>query len=204
METFIYKIFADMKGLSNLLDIGWFLWESAVYLAEHNKAVSCYELSQKNFSYLTVNCKGVKNLHFYNGAVTTSDTEHVEYLEDSEVDSTVKIDLSSTQKTISVKNYNILTLLKENAYDGIKLDIEGGEYDILRTLLQESDLFNFTKWIIEFHDLNLSPNLTFLKEFIAFIVKKWYSYYLITNENQKITDAEILAYKFCNIYFELH
>ncbi len=202
METFVYEIFSQMKGLQRVLDIGGFLWESAIYLSKFNTEVHCYELSEKNFSYLKKNCEGITNISCYHTAVTTTHDAYVEYLEESDVDSTVKIQSWSNKKMLKVKNSNIVDLLTQTKFDWFKLDIEWGEYEILAHLLT-TDLFTFTKWIVEFHDLNIPANLTFLQKFISFLSQKGYKYGLITNENRKIEESDLHTHIFCNIYFEL-
>ncbi|MBP7847636.1 FkbM family methyltransferase [Patescibacteria group bacterium] len=41
-------------------------------------------------------------------------------------------------------------LLKDNTFDALKMDIEGGEYPLL-TYMIEQDIFPFTKGFIELH-----------------------------------------------------
>ena len=184
METFVYKIFSEMKWLDKVLDIWWFIWESALYLACYNKEVYCYELSKTNFEYLQKNCKNLKNIHYYNAWISVSDVKYMQYNESLGVDSTIKVRSNASKNIVYVKNLNILTLLKKHKFDGIKLDIEGGEYNIVDSLIK-NDKFNFKKWIIEFHFLNKNSNLRHLKQFIKFLLKKRYRYEIFTNEKRK-------------------
>ena len=202
METFVYKIFSKMSWLNRVLDIWGFIWESAIYLSDNNKEIYCYELSKNNFEYLKTNCKNKKNIKYYNAWITILDNDYIEYDEKSGVDSTIKIKPSPSNSLIKIKNINIINLLKEISFDGLKLDIEGWEYNIIKYLI-DNKLFNFKKWIIEFHDISLKDNLYFLEEFIKYIQKSNYKYFLITNENKRISISDLHFLNFCNIYFEI-
>lgn len=203
MEIFIYKVFSKMHWLDRVLDIGGFIWESALYLSEYNKEVECYELSQANFNYLQENCKNKSNIIYHNAWVTVLYDDYIEYDDASGVDSTVKTKSGTSKYIIKIKNVNILTLLKNKHFDWLKLDIEWWEYEILPSILNNT-LFHFKKWIIEFHDLDISDKLSFLKKFIAYLLENWYTYGLLTNENRKIQLSNLHNVKYCNVYFELH
>jgi len=202
METFIYRVFSKMTWLDSVLDIWGFIWESALWLSEYNKEVECYELSKTNFGYLQQNCKNKKNIKYYNVWVSATNQDYIEYDDSLGVDSTIRTKHNDSHM-MHVKNVNILTLLKNKYFDWLKLDIEWWEYDILQSIL-DYKLFNFKKWIIEFHDLDISDKFSFLKKFIEYLVWKWYTYSLLTNENTKIHLHELHHVKYCNIYFELH
>jgi hypothetical protein len=92
--------------------------------------------------------------------------------------------------------------LKEHAFDGLKLDIEWWEYEILSAII-DAGQFDFKKWIIEFHDLNRKKNLDYLLWFMEYLGEKKYVYELLTNEAKKVSLMDLHALKFCNIYFEI-
>ncbi len=200
METFLYKVFSGMHGLKKVLDIWWFIWESALYLASHNDEVYCYEFSKENFHYLQRNCKQKQNITCFNAWVTTMSVDYIAYDAWSDVSSTIRI--SKASDAVKVKNINILDLVRDGDFDWFKLDIEWGEYDILSALL-DHDMFSFKKWIIEFHDLSISKNISFLRKFIDFLVERWYAYRLLTNENKTLHISDLDALEYCNIYFSL-
>jgi hypothetical protein len=104
---------------------------------------------------------------------------------------------------IKTKNINMIELLKKKHFDWFKLDIEWGEYEILQSII-DNKLFNFKKWIIEFHRLDHKNNLHYLRWFIDYLLKKWYIYTLITNENKQLQLSDLHSLVFCNIYFELN
>ena len=121
--------------MQRVLDIWGFIGESALYLSQYNKEIYCYELSQKNFAYLQKNCANKGNIYIFNVGVTIGHDEYIEYNEDTDVESTTKIQSSSSKNSILVKNINILDLIKSKSFDGFKLDIEWWEYDIIKSYL---------------------------------------------------------------------
>ncbi|MEI7562617.1 MAG: hypothetical protein WCJ39_02660 [bacterium] len=56
--------------------------------------------------------------------MTALTDDYIEYIEDSDVDSTIEIQPASSIDTIKVKNINIINLLNQTSFDGLKLDIE--------------------------------------------------------------------------------
>ena len=197
METFMRDLFKDMHWLDKVLDIWWFIWESAIYLSIHNKEVYTYELSPTNFKYLEKNCSWIKNIKYFNWCVWVSEKEYTEFSDLWTVSSINKKD-QVKWNVVRIKNYNIIDILKENKFDWLKLDIEWWEYDIIKPII-DGWLFNFKKWIIEFHELDIKEKLEYLKKFLIFLEDNMYSYKILSNENQILNNLN--GIKFCNIVF---
>lgn len=197
METFLWELFKDIKWLNKVIDIWWFIGESSIYLSIYNKEVYTYELSLTNYEYLEKNCKQIKNIHYFNWCISNSSNEYIEFLDTWSVSSTNKKQQTNWQ-SIMVKNYNILNLLEENNFDWLKIDIEGWEYDILKPII-DAWLFNFQKWIIEFHDLNQQNNKKYVENFLRFLKTNWYKFKIYDNEKNTVEFWKSIV---CNIYFE--
>lgn len=197
METFLRELFENMKWLDRVLDIWGFIGESSIYLSMFNKEVISYELSPTNFYYLKKNCESIKNIKIYNWCIWTSNDEFIEFFDVWDVSSINKTN-QKNWKPIKIKNYNIIKLLNENAFDWLKLDIEWWEYSVLDSIISNW-LFNFKKGIIEFHDLNQTKNLNYTIRFIDFLKNSSYKINIYDNEKNSIKIWDIVS---CNIFFE--
>ena len=193
----MWELFKDIHWLTNVLDIWWFIGESAIYLSIYNKEVYTYELSLTNYQYLEKNCKGIKNIHYFNWCISNSNEEYIEF-QDTWIVSSTNQKQQTVWNSIKTKNYNIIKLLNDNDFDWLKLDIEWWEYDIIKPII-EAWLFNFKKWIIEFHYLSKKENLKYLKYFLNYLRDNKYNYKIISNENKIIKNINNVEY--CNIVF---
>ena len=134
METFMYKLFSEMKWLNRVLDLWWFIGESAIYLSWYNKEVYVYEMSPKNFSYLVKNCQWIKNISFFNWCISNQKTDYIKFTETWEVSSINRTN-QTKWKIYKIKNYNIIDLLKKHNFDWLKIEIEWWEYDIIKIII---------------------------------------------------------------------
>lgn len=198
METFMRDIFKDMHWLDKVLDIWWFIGESAVYLSTYNKEVYVYELSPTNYNYLVNNCKWIKNIRYFNWCIWNSKDEYIDFSDTWNV-SSINRKWQSNWNNIKIKNYNIIDLLKNDNFDWLKLDIEWWEYDILKPII-DAWLFKFKKWIIEFHDLNKREYKEYYNNFYNFLVINEYNTKIYDNEWKKLGKNNNT--NSCNIFFE--
>ena len=197
METFMRELFSEMKWLEKVLDIWWFIWESAIYLSIYNREVYVYELSPTNYKYLVKNCWWIKNIHYFNWCISNSSDEYVNFSDTGNVSSINKKE-QDNGNNVRIKNYNIVELLKSDNFDWLKIDIEWWEYNILKPIINNG-LFKFKKWFIEFHDLDKKENMEYLEQFDNLLKKMWYNTEFFNNEKKVIKINEKI--KYCNVYF---
>jgi len=198
LETFVRKLFSEMKWLKKVLDIWWFIWESAIFLSTYNDEIYTYELSPTNFKYLSKNCEQIKNIHYYNWCVSNSNEDFIKFSETWNVSPINKREQEMWYE-VKIKNYNIIGILKDNNFDWLKIDIEWWEYDILNSIV-DAKLFKFKKWFIEFHDLDKKENMEYFNSFYKTLEELWYTMKLYNNEKENIKINSNL--NFCNLYFE--
>lgn len=201
-EIFCFDLFSKLSGCECLLDIWWYIWESAVYLATQNNNVIVYESDLSAYKLLQKNISLHKNITWYNKFVNI-DWRDMYVSKWEEIDCWAK--WSSEVTWVLTSGISINEILTINHIDGIKIDIEWWEYEIL-TYMVDNELFNFKKWFIEFHFYeDESDTKRYLDEFCNIISEKWYMYELYDN-NYNMIDSKVIHKNttfLCNMYFEL-
>jgi len=69
IELFSDDFYNEICNYKNVLDLGWYCWESAIKLGLLNNHVDVYEAHPENFKYLKKNIIKYKNINWYNYAV---------------------------------------------------------------------------------------------------------------------------------------
>lgn len=107
-------------------------------------------------------------------------------------------DIQQIKKTYSVECDFIWNIIKRYKPDGIKMDIEWAEREILKYLIVSKDFQTFKKWIMELHFRNNEDHKIY-KELIQYLNKNDYLYELFDNDwiVSKYNDKTRLL----NIYF---
>lgn len=156
IEVEIDWFYDKLQWFCNVLDLWWYIWDSALRLAKNNKQVTVYEAHPGNYKYLKLNTQNVKNIESYNFAVVGSD---IKYLNFDWWDFNEWAKISNTNNSIKVRCKNIIDILKEKDFDCLKMDIEWSEYECFDTIIKNPEYFKFNHWFIEFHFWDMEPNL---------------------------------------------
>ena len=158
----------DVERGEHWLDLGANIGAFAVYCALRGATVTCYEPDPKNFKILEKNVQPPQaTLH--EAAVTDSDVEEIFLWQDGREDAHSRgtvLTESGHKGTFyqNVRNVHASTLLEE-VYDGVKIDIEGGEF----SLIDHSLIPPCRKLVLEYHTsrdqsiVNLRKRISLLK-----------------------------------------
>ena len=182
-ETF--DNYRELNGLNCILDLGANVGGSAYYLQKRNKKILCYEASPLLFSYLRRNVEswGRNNIEIHNNFVKVDNIR----LQESELKS-----IWNLKGGKKIKPLNLENILENHKIDGLKMDIEGGEYPIVEYFLRNQDKFTFTKGTIEFHFLlNEKYKSKLFLKFLKFLRQNGYKYYFLSNQHKKVSEMEV-------------
>lgn len=193
-EVYVDKFYDSLSGCKTMLDIWWYLWESALFLSQKNNKVIVYEIDKNNFKYINKNTSWVRNIDSYNLAVVgdkNKDTVVFSSSHEHAMDWGIMLEgkILNPSITYEVETAYIWDIIKEHHPDGIKIDIEWGEYEIIDELI-DSNIFFFKKGLIEFHVWEEKKEELIIKftNFIKFLDNKWYSYTVTDAITKKTID----------------
>lgn len=209
-EIFIEQLYKRLHSLNHILDLGWFIWDSAIYLSKLNNHVTVVESDPRNYALCQLNTRYIPNITLHNAAVTGNDEKRF-IISNNEYWWEVATSNSDNQNAIEIPTIAIQELEK-TWVDGIKMDIEWGEYDIISHWLA-TDVFPYKKWFIEFHFFKEHKHsyCSIAFEFILMLQRKWFVFEFFGNDwiimpNCEVMDAikhSSVTYEYLNIYFEL-
>ncbi len=135
------KIKFRLNHQSKVCDIGAFIGDSAVFFGLQGAKVYSYEPQETAFKLINENLKlnGLKNVKILNYPVT-SDGRMLSLNNNSDKisDGFNITDNFGNNKIKSVKFEDALTY--EKKWDLVKIDIEGGEWEILRSICKKPDI----------------------------------------------------------------
>lgn len=185
-EVFLDKLYNSLSNLQNVLDLGGFLGESAVFFALTNKKVVVVEPDPDYLPFLKPNISNYSNIIFINKAVvgTTSSSSSKLFKNRIFDDGGSLSQIYSESQTLEVETISISEVIQNyGPFDGIKMDIEGSEFEILEFFLRNQNLFSFQKGIVEFHFSNndFQKNLDTLKSFLRFLKENNYQFTTFNN-----------------------
>jgi FkbM family methyltransferase len=154
-ESFISKTYGDVPKGSVVLDIGANIGDYTVFASQTASKVYAFEPFPDNFELLKKNIiiNGIDNVFISDEAVSSED--HIMKLHVSDIShgshsplyavGNKEIDVSSISVPLIFKRYGI------EHVDILKMDIEGGEYDVLMNL--EKPFFEkIGRFELEYHD----------------------------------------------------
>lgn len=200
-EIFLFEVFKRLRWCNCVLDIGWYVGESAVYLSKINKEIVVFEPDIEAFKILKKNIWLYHNIIGYNSFVTVA-------WEDLYIKKTEEIDCgakwSNDKNWMKISSISIEQTLKRYDADAIKIDIEWWEFEILEHMIQ-NNLFTFKKWFIEFHFYeNMHERKKFFTTFCSKLENLWYNYEIFDNYYNILSQKDIHKKKMflCNMYFE--
>lgn len=207
-EIFIEELYKRMHSLNHVLDLGWYIWDSALYLSKINNHVTVIESDPKNFKLCEINTRNLGNITLYNAAVTgkpekrfiVNNSEYRwEIMKESDNEDAVEI------PTISIQE------LEKLGCDGIKMDIEWGEYELISYWLETGE-FIYKKWFIEFHFFkgHKKQQFEWTLKFIKMLIEKEYMFEFFGNDWKLVSTVDTmkqirehkLPFEFINMYFE--
>ena len=186
IEIYNRELYKELKNLDCVLDVGSFIGESSIYLIQNNnKKVVSIEASSDKYKLLK------KNIFFYkdkivglNKALVNSNEKIIEFYSSGAYDfcsSTIsqkRLKYKEEVETIHVKD-----LISQYDFDGLKMDIEGGEFELLDFYLENKEKFTFKKGIIEFHfSVDFEKRLKVFEEFFKFLKEESYKIKIFDND----------------------
>ena len=156
-EIFVEEVYSTKKNveINKILDLGSNIGLSVAYfkmrfpcavLQAYEPDKNSYDLLQKN-----VQENEWKNVSSYETAV--SDNNGFLFAEIQEEKASVNSNFATVGKEeAGVSAKDIVEILQE-CFDIIKIDIEGGEWKVLKKIIQHQLISKANNWFIEFHDL---------------------------------------------------
>lgn len=167
IEVYYRQLYIKLKWCNNILDLGWYLWESAVWLSLYNNKVIVVEPNPSNFNYLNKNIKNYKNISAIEWAIVYKKQWQL-YHQGWDFSAWGNITIEPTDTPI---NNILIQKIRNKQIDGLKMDIEWWEYDIINFLQTEEGL-QLKKWYIEFH--NIHDNKKYILHYITHLEKHSY------------------------------
>lgn len=179
------------------------IWDSMLYFKYLYPKSTIYSFEPDKVTFKMLENNVVKNkltdVFYYNAAIWSSNQDIEFYFDDvpSYTHST-KIGRMSKNKT-KVQCFDIVSFIGDKYIDLLKLDIEGGEWDVL-TALDNSWSFNQIEQIVLEYHHNIVWEDSMLWWFLWILEKNWFDYQIQSscfpmNELRKYQDVHIFAYK---------
>jgi FkbM family methyltransferase len=168
--------FAALKGYKHVMDLGWFLGDSALFLAEHNTKVSTLEPCTDNYNLLWINTRNKDNIMTYHGAIVGQKNIDMTFAYigwNYNMGWYIQPDPGGT-----IRSYDLISLYNQDPFDALKIDVEGGEYDILNDiqLLLETHPWYIRCIALEFHDLHKPENAQSYISYANMLTKCWFTH----------------------------
>lgn len=209
-ELFVFDLYKRLHWLDHILDLGWYIWDSWLYLSKYNKKVTVFESDPTVFIFLQKNLSSIDNVDYYNKAVIAK--ERNIFITKNTLSRWTLLEKDDKNKeTIKINTINISNILKENKFDWLKMDIEGWEYEIIEYLL-ENNIFPFKKGFIELHftSKEIEKQSKICIDLIEFFCKNKFMFESFDNDWKYISNIDAihaiktkaLTYSPINIYFE--
>lgn len=206
-EVFIKQdYYFDAKTDSPLIiDCGANIGMSVLYfkILYPKSKIIAFEPSPLAFKLLEKNVKQNKlqNVTLVNSALSDSDGDMTFYVHNYKGSLTSSLDpIRGGKNELTVKVERLSTYLKDRNCDLVKMDVEGGEWGILRDLVQSKTLGKTQNYLIEYHH-RINEESKKFGEFLQFFEKVDFGYNLITTSNNmgELQDIFLKIYKECNV-----
>lgn len=179
-EVFVEDLYKPLTSCKSILDIGAYVWDSALYFAAHGANVVAYEMNPDLHAIALLNTYAENTISMYYGAVVATDTADSYMQRRSLYDNAGTI--THTQQWIQIPVHSILDIFNKHDFDGLKMDIEWWEYPIMQTLMQLSHI-PFERGIIELHHTKNSVHTTLIDAFSSYLKQRWYMIRFFHNED---------------------
>ena len=159
-----------ISGCERVLDLGGYIGESALTLASCNREIWVFEPEEEKFRYIGNNIRrnnmgGRIKAHRF--AVVRDDSKSMFMSSRGAFDGSASLNQT---EGIPVPCKSIGKIMEEASFDGLKMDIEGGEYEIFSYFLDNPGKFTFQRGVIELHlPETADANTAILDKFLAFL-----------------------------------
>lgn len=184
-----------------VVDLGANIGVFSVYAQNHHpKFIYSIEPSLETFKLLTKNTSQFPNIKCINAAITDIDGES--YISEIPKESAINFlrenienithDPSKKVKFTKVQTFNINTLIQDNnipKIDYLKVDIEGGELDLFKSINKTYLANNIKKIAIEYHTNEIKNQIISILEKYDFTIEN------SEIKNKNITCGMLYAYK---------
>ena len=210
-QVFVDQPYKHIAQMRCVIDLGGYLGESAVYLARQNKKVMVYEPDANNFIYLAKNIKQTKNIVGINKAVTASSAKTLTFQKSSNNDyggNAHKLFGKNQQSQVSAISF---ARVINSSVDGMKMDVEGAEFELLQWIITHQDQFAIREGYVEFHFFGKNiKHLTIFNRFVQFLEEKNYVWRIyehdlnslaaVTRCHNRLNKHESLIFQFAFSY----
>ncbi len=179
-EIFIYKTYTKYVPLEKkdiVMDIGAHIGCFSVLAGSIGKKVYAFEPWEESYTLLRINVKnnGLENVECFKKAVTGKNTKYVKFFLHKKwngCNSTLPV--KGFGESIQVENQNLHEFLENNKITFMKMDIEGGEYELVPILVEH----RVPKIVFEVHKVygyhpKVLVNLLKEKGYKVLIEKQW-------------------------------
>jgi len=188
-EIWTENLYKRFKWCRNILDLWGYLWESAIYFNQKIWAkVDIYEPDKRNFAILSKNCHNHHGIKYIEWAVVASEKKFKIVYDNIDWWSI------SEHEWEDIKTYNFFDIIEKKKYDGLKIDIEWWEYEILDSLLLKKIIPLRNIIFLEFHDLSNKKNIIKIIGYIWYFINHWYVFELFDNNNKPIQSIFLIWY----------
>ena len=186
-----------LNNLKNILDLGGYIGDSPIQLARHNnKKIHVFEPEREKFKWLLKNMELNKlqdKIIPYNYAAISGNQKTLEIKKNGNFCGASSFENDPTLKGAEIiKCMNMKKVMELADFDGLKCDIEGGEFQLIDHLLKNPKEFKFKKGILEWHffEKDKFQRDTLLK-FLKFLKDNNYSFYFYPqNKPRQILNTE--------------
>ncbi len=197
-EVFVEDIYKPLVECRKVLDIWAYIGDSALYLAANGAHVTAYEMNPDLYAVAMLNTYGHPNIRLYHGAVVAHNNKQMHMQRSHVFDNAWST--QDTAKSIAVPAYNIVDIITNNAFDGLKMDIEWGEYPIMEAIMA-NDLFPFERGIIELHNIQNADHSMLIDRFVDYLRKHNYTIRFFHNEDSKYAKEHPSMQWIKNLFF---
>lgn len=196
--------------MKSVLDLGGFVGDSAILLSKKNKLIFTFEPEKEKFKQMIKNIKlnSLQSRIFsFNFAVVSAEEKQIKLNTDGLFSPGSSLENRSfLQNSEIVKCIHIKDVLKIKDFEGIKCDIEGGEFGIVDYFLKNPKIFRFKKGIFEWHFSKKDSQINTLKNFLNFLNSNGYRYFFYSQNNpkKKFTVKNVLSNLYLKKYGEVY
>lgn len=205
IEVMYDEFYDKLQWYDNVLDLWWYIGESAIRLAQMNKNVVVYEAHPENYNYLNQNIVQYSNITSHNVAVVWTDKQYMTFYGWAfNMWAGKETTWNDRVKSTTVSCIPILDVLREGSFDAMKMDIEWSEYECMDSIIKSGkDVFTKLKaGFIEFHFYENNLYVKQAEHIIHWIIWLWYIVkYFDPLTNKSIQKDKIQNYNVVFIYF---
>ena len=157
-EIFIEEVYAVKTKIevSKILDLGSNIGLSVAYFKMRfpDATIEAYEPNQNSFELLQKTCRDNDWKHVLMNEIAVSDGNGFLFAERQEEKASVNSNFSKVGNAESnkVAAKDMEEILHQN-FDIIKMDIEGGEWKVLKKIIEKQLISKANNWFVEFHEI---------------------------------------------------